>query len=80
MNLMACEIRIISPGVYEIRSISGKIVHYRVDPIDGRWAVDEDPEHYRFQNESEAENRARLLCRDSHATACPMSAEESRLG
>ena len=62
MNLMACEIRNVGPGVYEIRNPAGKIVHYHFDLIDDRWAVDEDPEHYRFQNESEAENRARLLC------------------
>jgi hypothetical protein len=33
--------------------------------MDGRWAVDEDPERYRFHNEAEAQDRGRLLAGDS---------------
>ena len=61
---MACKIRSLGQGTYEIRCTPSKIVHYRFDPMDGRWAVDEDPEHYRFHNQSEAQDRGRLLCGD----------------
>lgn len=61
---MAYQMFPLSDARIEIRCAPGDIVHVAFDYQDDTWTVEEDPEHRKFRNRSEAVDRARVVGKD----------------